>query len=143
MNPNIDSSALSASSNQANKFAGPLSSNTYAYDKYGAIISLQTRLPLGIDLGATFDYEHHGYPAFKFIRTFNKREIIISTTRSDDMYYTSGTISKPFFLSVDKLIGLFTAITPIIDLTYSKLSSSISSFSYEDFTASLNISLDF
>jgi hypothetical protein len=143
INPNIDSLALSASYNQANKFAGPLSTNMYAYDKYGAIVSLQSRLPGDIDMGATFDYEKRRYPTFKFVRTFNKREIVISSTRNDDMYFASSTIAKPFFSGSDRLAGLFTGITPIIDLTYSKLSSSISTFSYEDFTATLNISFDF
>lgn len=143
LNPNIDSLAYSASANQANKSAGPLSTNTYAYDKYGGIFSLQTRLPLDIDLGATFDYERRRYPTFKIVRTFNKREVVISSTRNDDMYYASSTIAKPFFWGSDRVIGLFTGITPIIDLTYSKLSSSISSFSYQDFTTTLNISFDF
>lgn len=143
INPNIDSLAFSASSNQANKFAGPLSTNTYAYDKYGGIVSLQTRLPLDIDVGLSFDYERRNYPTFKFVRTLNRREIVISTTRNDDMYYGSATIAKPFFSGYDRVIGLFTGITPIVDLTYSKLSSSVSSFSYKDFTATLNISFDF
>lgn len=143
LNPNIDSLAYSASANQANKSAGPLSTNTYAYDKYGGIFSLQTRLPLDIDLGATLDYERRRYPTFKIVRTFNKREVVISSTRNDDMYYASSTIAKPFFWGSDRVIGLFTGITPIIDLTYSKLSSSISSFSYQDFTTTLNISFDF
>ncbi|HEY6171575.1 MAG TPA: hypothetical protein VIX80_04860, partial [Candidatus Kapabacteria bacterium] len=137
LNPNIDSLALSASINQANKFAGPLSTNTYAYDKYGGIVSVQSRLPLDIDIGFTFDYEHRRYPTFKAILRRN------TSTRSDDMYFVSGTIAKPFFFGSERAIGVFTGVTPIIDLTYSKLSSSISTFSYKDFTTALNISLDF
>jgi hypothetical protein len=143
LNPNIDSLAYSASANQANKSAGPLSTNTYAYDKYGGILSLQTRLPFDIDLGATFDYERRRYPTFKIVRTFNRREVVVSSTRNDDMYYVSATIAKPFFPASDRFAALFTGITPIIDLRYSKLSSSVSTFSYEDLTTTLNISFDF
>ena len=92
---------------------------------------------MDIDVGITFDYEHRRYLEFKAL--FRKN----SSTRDDNVYYVSGTIAKPFFFGSDRVIGVFTGITPIIDLAYSKLSSSISSFSYQDFTATLNISLDF
>jgi hypothetical protein len=142
INPNTDSVALSATLNQARKYAGPLSTNTYAYDKIGGNGSLQLRLPLDINFGVTFDYEHRRYPKFQAITLRNGRKILESKERTDEAYLISSTISKYIFGGRERYLGLFTGFSPSFDIYYTKLSSTVSSFSYDDLTAALSISLD-
>ncbi len=137
-NTNIDSMALSYTVTQVINYAGRTIYNVYAYDLKGIVLALQARTLFDIDCGISLDYEYHRYPIAK-----TRKGGEIGQIRNDKMYLASASISRPFYPNEERILALFTGITPIIDLTYSKLSSSISSFSYQDFTATLNVSFDF
>lgn len=138
LNTNIDSTALSYNVTRVINYAGRTIYNVYAYDLKGIVLALQARTLFDIDCGISIDYEYHRYPIAK-----TRKGGEIGQIRNDKMYLASASISRPFYPNEERIIGLFTGITPIIDLMYSKLSSSISTFRYQDFTTTLNVSFDF
>jgi hypothetical protein len=126
ISPTVDSPTYIVEFRQGTQYAGKLSNDDFSYEKSGGVFTIGVRTPADIDWGFTADYENRIYP-----NTF-----LYTPAQQGNPRPTS---ASKFISSDSRMFGIFSSFYPTLSVTYTNISSTIHTYSYDDLRLSADM----